>query len=146
MREVVGEITHIRDRAIVMLQLKLGLRATEVCNIKLSELHIDNRDLRNHYEQLGTASRLNDRENVLYIPHDREGNKSRRPRLLPLDDETRGALVRYLLIRPDIEEPWLFLSKNGRKQLRAKNINEVWKDAFHPEYAETEEHRAITSH
>ncbi|MFN1126561.1 tyrosine-type recombinase/integrase, partial [Halobacterium salinarum] len=39
LRGKVEEITHIRDRAIVLMQLKLGLRATEVCNIKLSEIH-----------------------------------------------------------------------------------------------------------
>ncbi len=147
LREKVSEITHLRDRALVMLQLKLGLRATEVCNIKLSELHIQNSDVLDHYDEMGTASGLQGRENALFIPHDRDGNKSRRPRLLPLDDELRGALVRYLLIRPDNGEPWLFLSKNGHKQLRKKAINkDVWKKAFHPEYAETDDYRAITSH
>lgn len=146
LRENVEEITHLRDRAIVLLQLKLGLRATEVCNIKLSEIHLSNRDVRDHYTQMGGAKGLAGRENAVYIPHDREGNKSRRPRLLPLDDELRRVLLRYLLIRPDNGEPWLFLSKNRRVQLRKQNINKVWKAVFHPEYVETEEHRAVTSH
>lgn len=146
LRSVISGITHIRDLAIVVLQLKLGLRATEVCNIKLSEVQIQNSDVLDHYDGMGSASGLQGRTNVLYIPHDRDGNKSRRPRLLPLDDELRSVLVRYLLIRPDNGEPWLFLSKNGQKQLRKNNINEVWKTYFHPEYAETEDHRAITSH
>jgi Site-specific recombinase XerD len=146
LRDVVSEITHVRDRALVMIQLKLGLRATEVCNIKLSEIDIANSDVRDHYNDIGTHQALNSRENAVYIPHDRDGNKSRRPRVLPLDNELRGALVRYLLIRPDNGEPWLLLSKNQRVQLRAKNVNQVWKDAFHPEYAETDGHRAITSH
>jgi len=147
LRDKVSEITHVRDRAIVMLQLKLGLRATEVCNLRLDEIHIQNGDILDHYDEMRTARGLQDRKNVLYIPHDRDGNKSRRPRLLPLDDEIRGALVRYLLIRPDNGEPWLFLSKNAHKQLRKQAINrDVWKEAFHPEYAETEAHRAVTSH
>ncbi len=140
------DITHIRDRAIVLIQLKLGLRATEVCNLKLSEIHLANSGVLNHYDEMGSVRALKNRENAVYIPHDREGNKSRRPRVLPLDDELRHALLQYLLIRPDNGEPWLFLSKNGRTQLRQKNVNVVWKDAFHPEYAETEDFRAVTSH
>lgn len=147
LQDVVSEITHLRDLAIVTLQLKLGLRATEVCNIKLSELHIQNSDVLDHYDDMGTANGLQGRKNALYIPHDRDGNKSRRPRLLPLDDELRAVLVRYLLIRPDNGEPWVFLSKNGRAQMRKTAINrDVWKPNFHPQYAETEDHRPITSH
>lgn len=146
LRPKLEDITHIRDRAIVLMQLKLGLRATELCNIKLSEIHIANRDVREHYDKMGSVRPLQGRENAVYIPHDRDGNKSRRPRMLPLDDELRRALLRYLLIRPDNGEPWLFLSKNRRRQIGKQNVNEVWKSAFHPEYAETDEHRAVTSH
>lgn len=146
LREKIGKITHIRDRAIVLLQLKLGLRATEVCNIKLSEVTLSNSDVQDHYSELGGVTPLENRENAVYIPHARDGNKSRRPRMLPLDDELRHALLQYLLIRPDNSEPWLFLSKNQRVQLRKQNINELWKEAFHPEYEETEDHRAVTSH
>jgi len=145
-REKVEEITHVRDRALVLMQLKLGLRATELCNIKLSEIHIDKADVREHYTQMGKVNPLNDRTSAVYIPYDREGNKSRRPRVLPLDGELQAALLRYLLIRPDNNEPWLFLSKNQRVQLGKQDVNEVWKDTFQPEYAETDEHRGITSH
>lgn len=41
--------------------------------------------------------------------------------------------------------PWLFLSVRGN-QLRKQRINELWKDCFHPEYAESESWRAVTSH
>lgn len=146
LREEVGKIKHIRNRAIVTLQLKLGLRASELCNIKLSEIDIANRDVRDHYEQMGEAQGLKGRNNAVYIPHDRDLNKSQRPRVLPLDDELRRVLMRYLLIRPDNGEPWLFLSTTQRRQLDKSDINTIWKDAFHPKYEETEEHRGITSH
>lgn len=146
LREYVADISHIRDRLIVLLQLKLGLRASEVCNIKLSEVHLRNSDVRDHYKEMGTAKGLDGRENAVYIPHDRERNKSRRPRVLPLDDELRRAVVQYLLIRPDNGEPWLLLSKTTHKQMGKEDINNVWKDAFQPDYTETEQHRAITSH
>lgn len=146
LREEITDITHIRDRLIVLMQLKLGLRASEVCNIKLSEIHISNRDVQDHYEQMGTARAMQGRENAVYIPHDRENNKSRRPRMLPLDDELRHALLQYLLIRPDNGEPWLILAKTTHGQIENQGVNAIWKDAFHPEYDETEEYRAITSH
>lgn len=144
-RNHVADITHVRNRAVVLLQLKLGLRVTEVCNIKLSEIDVANRDVRAHYEEMGTHPRL-EYENAVYIPADRPGNKSEVPRILPLDDEMRAALVRYLLIRPDNGEPWVFLTQTQRGQMQKQDINPVWKDAFHPDYAETEFHRGITSH
>ncbi|MBB6090759.1 tyrosine-type recombinase/integrase [Halobacterium salinarum] len=148
LRGKVEEITHIRDRAIVLMQLKLGLRATEVCNIKLSEIHLSNRDVQDHYDSMGEAKALKERnrKHAVYIPHERDGNKSRKPRMLPLDDELRRALLRYLLIRPDNGEPWLFLSQTTREQMTKQGVNEIWKSAFQPEYAETEDYRGITSH
>ena len=113
LREKVGKINHIRDRAIVAVQLKLGLRATEVCNIKLADFDIQNSELRRHYPDLGSHPQLEGRENAIYVPsrNERDGNKSHRPRVLPLDDEVRRALLQYLLMRPDMDRPWLFLSQ-----------------------------------
>lgn len=145
-RKRLESITHVRDRAIMALQLKLGLRATEVCNIQLADIDIQNADLREHYTELGSNPRLEGYQNSLYVPHDRKGNKSKRPRLLPLDDELRRVLLRYLLIRPENDEPWVFLSLSRHEQLDKKDINPPWKDAFHPEYAETDHYRAVTSH
>lgn len=146
LRDILEGVTHVRDRAIMAIQLKLGLRATEVCNLKLSEIDIQNTDLRKHYPELGSDPRLEGRQNAVYVPHDRDGNKSQRPRLLPLDDELRRVLLRYLLIRPDNNEPWVFISLTRHEQLQKQDINPPWKEAFHPEYAETEQRRAVTSH
>ncbi|WP_246308107.1 tyrosine-type recombinase/integrase [Halorarum salinum] len=146
LEEVLRTITHVRDYAIVLVQLKLGLRATEVCNLRLADVALSNQAVSDHYCELGTNSRLAGRDDAIFIPHIRKGNKSRRPRLLPLDDETQQALVEYLLVRPNAGDSALFLSKNRHGKLRKKAINAVWKDAFHPAYAETEQHRAVTSH
>lgn len=146
LRDIVADITHLRDRAIVVLQLKLGLRATEVCNLTLADIDIQYPDIHESYPELGSNPRLTGRENVLYVPHDRKGNKSRRPRLLPLDDEVQQVLQRYLLVRPDTGEPWVFLSQTNHTQLTKQGILEPWKAAFHPAYTETETHRAVTSH
>lgn len=146
LREKIHKQTHIRDRAIVVLQLKLGLRASEVGNIKLSETHISNRELQKHYPEMGTHPMLDGRENAIYIPHDRDKNKSDRPRVLPLDDETRQVLLRHLLIRPDDGEPWLFLGKQENEKAGRRAVLDAWKATFHPEYEETEETRPIKSH
>ncbi|MFA1612461.1 tyrosine-type recombinase/integrase [Halobellus rubicundus] len=146
LRRVISGVTNIRDRAIIVMQLKLGLRSGELCNIKLEDIHIRDDELLRHYEEMGTNQHLNGRENAVYIPHDREGNKSRRPRTLPLDDELRGLLLRWLLIRHDVSEPWLFLSYTKGHQLESTVINDMWKDYWHPEYEETPRHRAVTAH
>lgn len=146
-REEVGAITHIRDRTIISSGFKLGIRAGELSNIKIPEVHIVNREVQRHYPNLGTHRAVVDRPNALYIPHDRKGNKRQRPTVLPIDDELREMLIRYLLCRPDTGEPWLFLSKRQARKLDYKNINEdVWKKYFRPEYGPTEQYRGISSH
>lgn len=148
LREMIGSVTHLRKRAIIGVQFKLGLRAGEVSNIKLSDISLQNAEIQDHYSEMGEKRRLESRPNAIYIPsgEERPGNKSRRPRVLPLDDELRQLLVRYLLIRPDNGEPWLFLSQKSHSKINKKTVNKVWKDAFHPEYAKTEQHRPVTSH
>ncbi|WP_257299661.1 site-specific integrase [Haloarchaeobius sp. FL176] len=146
LREQLAAIDHVRDHAIIFLQLKLGLRATELCNIRLSELSIADSEVRNHYTELGTHRLLDGRENAILIPHDRSGNKSRRSRVLPLDEEAQRVLTEYLLVRPDNGVAWLFLSKSRHIQLDKQDINKFWKQYFHPEHEETEQHRAVTSH
>lgn len=146
LREMLEGVNNVRDRAVIVLQLKLGVRATELANMELQDVHIAASDLQDHYESLGSHHLLDGRENAIAVPDDREGNKSQRPRVLPLDDETRRVLLRYLLIRPDIEGPWLFLSESRHEQFTKQAVNQIWKRHFHPEYAETEQHRAVTSH
>lgn len=145
-RTVLWSISHLRDRLIVLLQLKLGLRASELCNIKLSELRIEVPAVNDYYDDIGTHWTLHGRPNAVYIPHDRDRNKSGNPRVLPLDDETRGLLRRYLLTRPTASCQWLFLAKDTHRQLAHQDVTAVWKDAFHPIYEETERNKAVTSH
>jgi len=146
LRDVLTDVPHVRDRAIITAQLKLGLRVSELCNIQLSEVDIQNTELREHYPNLGTHRMLEDRPNAVYIPHDRAENKSKRPRVLPLDNELKRVLLRYLLIRPDTDQPWLFLADATHDRLLQAGVMDAWKNAFRPEYDETEHHRAVTSH
>lgn len=145
LQEEFANIENTKARAIIGIQLKLGLRAGEVCNLELRDLHLTHSDLHECYPELGTHRTLGDREEVVYISHTRDGNKSSNPRLLPIDQELRWLLLRYLFIRPSIDERWVFLSQRS-SQLTAKSVNRVWKNEFHPKYDGNEERRPITSH
>lgn len=146
LRKHISGIKHIRDRALVVTQLKLGLRASEMANIKLGEISLQSGEAQRHYRGLGSSEFVEDYQNAVYIPHNRTKNKSQRPRVLPLDEEVRTLWMRYLLIRPDNGEPWLFLSHTSNSQMDDRAINEVWKRHFQPEYAETDRHKGVTSH
>lgn len=148
LRELLADVTNLRDRAVIGIQLKLGLRAGEVSNIKLSDMHLADRDLQRHFPEMGTHRKVMDRPNSIIIPDrdERAGNKSECYRVMPLDDEMRRLLKRYLLVRPDAGEPWLFLSDTSHSKLGTAYVNAIWKSAFHPEYAETDEYRGVTSH
>lgn len=140
------DIENVRSRAIIGLQLKLGLRAGEVCNIQLQDLHLSHSELEEHYQNLGTHRALDGQTDVLYVPHDRNGTKASNPRLLPIDNELRWLLIRYLLTRPQVDDPWAFLSRRTFTALDSQGVNRVWKDEFQPKHAENEDHRGITSH
>lgn len=148
LRDMMASVSNIRKRAIIGLQFKLGLRAGEVSNIKISDITLLNSEIQEHYPNMGTAKRITDRENAIYVPskYERDNNKSECPKVLPLDDELRRLLTRYLLMRPDSGEPWLFLSLKSHSKLNSSSVSKVWKDEFHPKYGETEEYRAINSH
>lgn len=146
LRDRIEAIKNVRDRAVIVTQLKLGVRASELSNVKLSEINLANEEVRKHYDSMATHPQVADRTNSIFIPNDREMNKSKRPRVLPLDDELRKVIRDYLLIRPDVDEPWLFLSQTSLEGMNRKGINGIWTKHFHPDYEETDEHRAVTSH
>lgn len=139
-------IEDIRSRAVIGTQLKEGCRRGEICNLKLQDIHLSHTELQDAYPELGTHPALDGRTNAMYIPHDREGNKSTNPRLLPIDEELRWLLIQHLIARPQVAEPWVFLSETSFSQLGPKYINRLWKDAFRPKYAESAETRGLTSH
>lgn len=154
LREIVGEVDHRQNKAIIVTQLKLGMRAGEVRNMQIQDLNIGHKHIRENYPQLGTHPQVEDRPNSIYIPDrtEREGNKSRESRVLPLDDEMRRVLVDYLLVRPagnresDGGVPWVFLTKGNNVQIKVETPSRIWKKAFHPEYAETDSQRGVGSH
>lgn len=148
-REVVRGINNVRDRAVVALGFKLGLRGGEVRNIQLQDFHLSHPELEEHFPEMGTHPLLEGRKHIMVVPsrEERPGNKSKAPSLIPLDDEMRRALVNYLLVRVDNGEPWLFLSDTHHEYIEDKDwVNQVWKRHFHPEYAGSERYEPVRSH
>jgi integrase/recombinase XerD len=147
----VHEITNIAERAVIVFQLKTGVRSSELCNIRFSDIKVANYEVMNHYEPLGIGSDpiLDDKQNVVYIPRDevRERNKRESPTVIPLDDETRATLIDYLLIRPDNGNEHVFLTKKG-KPLDKGSLRVFWNNNWRPEYEydEDDEFRSISPH
>ncbi|QLH79831.1 site-specific integrase [Halosimplex rubrum] len=142
----IGSITDLRTQVQLATQLKLGLRVGELCNVRLQDVNLVDEELTEYYP-LGTHERLAGRPNAIYIPskHERDGNKSHVPRILPLDAELQSLLRRYLRVRPTWIDDWLFVLSGGGP-VGTKTVNRAWKETFHPAFAETAEYRAITSH
>jgi integrase/recombinase XerD len=141
-------LTHIRDRAVVLTQLKLGLRASELCNLRLSDVAIDHADLTNAYPALGSHPLLDGRPNAVYVAsrHEREQNKSGQPRVLPLDAELQATLVALLITRPDSGADAVFYTTSTHNPLGPEDVARIWAEHFQDDYPETETHRAVTSH
>ena len=116
MRSFVAGITHPLHRALVCTLLKTGMRVGELCNLDLRDLAISDPELQAAY-RLGTRPALTDRPNSLYVTPDAAvgeelngavrtaSNKRKRETVIPVDDELRTVLKRWLAIRPDTSSP-----------------------------------------
>lgn len=102
------EIYHFRDRALLEMLYATGCRASEISNLRLRDLHLDER----------------------FCKCQGKGNKQR---IVPLGDGAIEAVSDYLQRqRPKLEQSnpdeldWLFLSRSGRR-LRREAIWELVK-------------------
>ena len=146
----IRNVKNILHRAFIVCQLKHGLRAGQAGNIQIQDVKLNHKELNNLYPDLGTHPKLSDiDDDAIYYPHfsEREGGKSKRPIVLPIDDELKRLLVRYLRQRPPVEQPWMFLNPATCKRISTNYASKrFWKAAFHPKYSETEMYRPVTSH
>lgn len=146
--QIIRDCTNIRERLFLIWLLKLGMRVGEFLNVKIKDISISHPRLKDSYPSLGTREEITSYENCIYIPskYVQDGNKSHRPRILPLDDELRHVLLQYLMIRPQVDEPWLILSQRTNEKIaRGDPINAVWKDHF-KEINQAEDYRDVTTH
>lgn len=133
LREIVRDITNIRERALTVTQLKLGCRSSELANIDFSDISIEHDEVREHYPEMGTHPKIKHYENAVYIPSGRDGNKRDVDTILPLDEETRQAIVDWLLIRPDNGKDAVFFTAKGNRPSH-NDIAHFWKQYWWPEY------------
>lgn len=108
MGSFVTSVSHPLDRAIVVTLLKTGVRAGELCNLDLRDLHLDSPEFGDDHRP-----RLDGRPDSIYVDDTpaegnvyngerrRASNKRKRATTIPVDDELRAVLVRWLAIRPD---------------------------------------------
>lgn len=112
MRSFVGTIRHPLHRAIVLTFLKTGIRSGELCNLDLIDVNL-NHDVQTWHPR----AQITEKTDTLYISADhsygeesggtvrRASNKRKRETTIPIDDELKTALVRWLAIRPDNRSP-----------------------------------------
>lgn len=112
--ETLQDITHPRDRVMWLLFLKFGLRLGEVHNLDLRDINIDHHGINanKYYSEIEVRRELRERPDSLYISHaiskgevhngeERKSNNKRNVEtILPIDDELKHALVRWLAARP----------------------------------------------
>ena len=112
MRAFVAAIGHPLDLAVVVTLLKTGMRAGELCNLDLRDLHLGDGEF-----ETDPRARLDGRPDSLYIDsaptasnsyngERREAsNKRKRATTVPVDEELAAVLERYLAVRPDPVSP-----------------------------------------
>jgi integrase/recombinase XerC len=111
MRSFVGRLSHPLDRALVCTLLKTGVRVGELCNLDSRDLAIANPELESPRPELdgrpdslfvdGSISR-----GSRYNGEERDAsNKRERSTVIPVDDELRRVLLRWIAVRPDTLSP-----------------------------------------
>ncbi|MFB6118517.1 tyrosine-type recombinase/integrase [Halosegnis sp.] len=110
MREFVAHITHPLDRAVVVTLLKTGMRVGELCNLDMRDLNLEG-EARAAFTTPPRGP-LAGRPNSLYISESpargevtngerrTESNKRKRPTVIPVDEELRQVIERWLAVRP----------------------------------------------
>jgi integrase/recombinase XerC len=125
MGEFLGRISHPLHHAIVLTLLKTGMRVGELCNLDYRDLRLAEPGLEGY--DLDGRPQLDGRGDAIYVDSApargeeyngevrEESNKRKRSTVIPVDDELRRGLRRWLAIRPDSPSPAepLFLSTAG---------------------------------
>ncbi|WP_324758157.1 tyrosine-type recombinase/integrase [Haloarcula montana] len=112
MRSFVADIGHPLDRAVVVTLLKTGIRAGELCNLDLQDLHLDRSGPR---PAVPIRATIDGRPDSLYVDSEptrgavvngeerSASNKRKRDTTIPIDGELATVLRHWLAIRPDTQ-------------------------------------------
>jgi integrase len=124
MRKFVADVCHPLERAIVVTFLKTGMRVGELCNLDFRDLHLESgpdvdADVRVQIESRPDSLFVSSEpsRNVVVNGEERTAsNKRKRDTTIPVDDELRRTLLRWLAIRPDARsaaEPLFTSTRSG---------------------------------
>ena len=110
MRDFVDSIEHPLHKAVVVTLLKTGIRAGELSNLDLRDISIgaSSHDSRPQLDQKGESVFVSpDRSRGELSEGERRSasNKRKRATVIPIDEELRNVLLRWLAVRPDTSSP-----------------------------------------
>lgn len=99
---------HIRDRAMLLVLMRLGLRAEEVARLALEDI-----------DWKGGQVRVC-------------SSKTRRERLLPLPQDVGDGLIAHLRARPQKDSPWIFVPRRPpfTEPRRHRHVRQTMTDLF----------------
>ena len=94
--EFIRTVNHPRDRCMLVLLFKTGMRAGELANLGMRHVSLS----ADENERFGTGGDPLLNERSVYVDSGIDGKKRVRDTLIPLDDETERELIRWLRVRP----------------------------------------------
>ncbi|MEF8780099.1 MAG: tyrosine-type recombinase/integrase [Haloferacaceae archaeon] len=112
MRDFVADVEHPLHRAVVVTLLKTGMRVGELCNLDLRDLSLPDSPIVEEFD-VSPRAQLSGHPNSIYVPSEptvgqqyngevrTASNKRQRETVVPVDQELRWVLRRWLAIRPD---------------------------------------------
>ncbi len=112
----IRNIHNPRDRAIVVLFAKTGIRNGELVALNIEDIDFDN-------ETLTVDKHVGDNNNKIL-----EGRKNGNESTIPLDEETIRTLKFYLMTRPETENNALFISHVENVRLYVQDVSRIVKD------------------
>ncbi|ELZ22536.1 site-specific integrase/recombinase [Haloterrigena salina JCM 13891] len=143
MREAVQSIHHPLLLCMVVLLLKTGIRAGELVNIDMRDVHLDHHWAKEHFPEC--RENLEKRPDTLYIAprsemevgnvvngeERKDPNKRKRGTYIPIDKELKSVMLLWLAIRPPSRspaEPFFTLTTGGRTTIPGDRLRSdyVW--------------------
>ena len=100
---LIKSITHPRDRCIVTMLAKTGIRRGELCGLDVGDVDFDN-------DILHIRQHFNDTKGKLLF-----GRKNGETTDIPIDSELHKVLEVYIALRPRTTNPALFLTYDGSR-------------------------------
>lgn len=112
MRAFVCDLTHPLERALVLTMLKTGVRVGELCNLDLRDIRLGDNLIAREFGVPPRAA-LDGHPRSIFVPPEpardeayngetrSASNKRERATTIPIDDELKRVLLRWLALRPD---------------------------------------------